>query len=175
MIGVGQGLKRQTNHAPRRVFNVSHHPLEPETVLNTHDGSASNYFEATRRGFGSSFGPGWKQEKRKWEEVVALLRSLGPGSEQAALVFEGDSALASKQPGSDNFTRTQVPTDPTSLCLVRLSSYGEMSHKGYIGRKIRVPEGSQQDAVGSIKTFGSTVCRPRPMIAVTAITFEEEF
>ena len=144
-------------------------------MLNTHDGSASNYFEATRRGFGSSFGPGWKQEKRKWEEVVALLRSLGPGSEQAALVFEGDSALASKQPGSDNFTRTQVPTDPTSLCLVRLSSYGEMSHKGYIGRKIRVPEGSQQDAVGSIKTFGSTVCRPRPMIAVTAITFEEEF
>jgi hypothetical protein len=170
----GQRYSR-TNHAPRRVFNVSHHPLEPQVDVNTHAGADANYFEATRRGFGSSFGPGWKQQKRKWEEVVALLRTLGPGSEEAALVFEGDSALASKQPGSDTFSRTQVPTDPSSLCLVRLSSYGQMTQKGYVGRHVRVPQGSQSDATSATESFGSTVCRPRPMIEVTAIQFEEEF
>tara|TARA_Y100001972_G_C7667229_1_gene337814 strand:+ start:3412 stop:10917 length:7506 start_codon:yes stop_codon:yes gene_type:complete len=170
----GQRYARQ-NHAPRRVFNLSHHPLEPPFDLPPGNQDGPNYFESPVRGFGSSFGPGWKQEKRKWEEVVALLRSLGPGYEQAALVFEGDSALASKQPGSDNFSRTKVPTDPTSLCLVRLTSYGQMTHKGYVGREVRVPEGSQSDATTSNESFGSTVCRPRPIIEVTAIQFEEEF
>ena len=169
----------KSSHAPRRVFNVSHGVLEPTVDLNIdtdpNDPNLSNYFESPRRGFGSSFGPGWQKEKRKWEEVVALLRSLGPGLEEAALVFEGDSALDSKQPGSDTLSRTRVPTDPTSLCLVRLMSYGQMTHKGYVGREIRVPNGSQSDATGWTGTFGSTVCRPRPLIEVTAIQFEEDF
>ena len=170
----GQRFARK-RHSPRRKFSVSHHPLRPAEEVFTGDNQDSNYFESPRRGFGSQFGPGYKQEPRTWEEVVHLLRSLGPGMEQAALVWEGDSALESKQPGSDTLSRTGVPCDPTDLCLVRLTSYGQMTHAGFVGVKTRVPVGSQQDATTGLDSFGSTACRPRPVIEVTSIEFEEEF
>ncbi len=170
----GQRFAKQ-NHSPKRKFNVSHHPLRPAKELFSETGRESNYFESPRRGFGSQFGPGYKQENRTWQEVVHLLRSLGPGIEQAALVWEGDSALESKAPGGDTLSRTGVPVDPTDLCLVRLIAYGQMSHVGYNGVETRVPVGSQQDATTGLDSFGATVCRPRPIIEVTSLEFEEEF
>jgi len=178
----GQRVARKV-HEPRREFNVSHAPLMPKHTVR----SGQSIWEATSRGFGSGSGELYKHSARTWNEVLEMLRMLGFGSVQAALVFDDASnAVASK--GSDrawvtdaatNYSEISyvtVPSEPSNLMLVRMTKVGEISHEGYVCRDVVVENGSSvhNNGSGSSAAMGSVSGVPAPAMKISQITFEEE-
>tara|TARA_Y100000114_G_scaffold156598_1_gene184310 strand:- start:3638 stop:12481 length:8844 start_codon:yes stop_codon:yes gene_type:complete len=178
----GQRIARKV-HEPRRVFDVSHAPLMPKhTVRN-----GQSVWESTSRGFGSGTGEFYSQSTRTWNEVLEMLRSLGFGAVQAALVFD-DASNAVASHGSDRSWQSNpansydeisyvtVPSEPSNLMLVRMTSVGEISHEGYVCRDVVVENGSfkHSNGTGPSAVLGSVTERPSPAIKIASIVFEEE-
>jgi len=179
-----KGGQRQARrvHEPRRVFEVSHAPLMPKQVVR----NGQSVWEATSRGFGSGSGDFYKHSTKTWNEVLEMLRSLGFGSVQAALVFDDASnAIASKgsarawQSNSadyDEISYVTVPSEPSNLMLVRMTSVGQISHEGYVCREVVVENGSfkHSNGSGASAVMGTVSERPSPAMKIAQIVFEEE-
>ena len=115
-----------------------------------------------------------------------MLRSLGFGSVQAALVFDDASnAIASKgsarawQSNSadyDEISYVTVPSEPSNLMLVRMTSVGQISHEGYVCREVVVENGSfkHSNGSGASAVMGTVSERPSPAMKIAQIVFEEE-
>ena len=174
----GQRVARKA-HEPRRVFEVSHSPLMPKNTMH----GDSPVWEATSRGFGGGSGEFQDGSLRTWNETVDLVRSLGLGYVQAALVFDDASSAVASSEGDNIFSYSSsidecktvaVPSDPQSLMLVRMVSVGEVGHEGYVCRDVMVQHGAFKDSMSTPGAFGVKVSRPSPAMTIAQMVFEEE-
>ena len=180
----------RVEHAPRRVFNVQHHPLPsastpskqvwggggvedygPNSVTNNPDGA---------RGWGASTPGGWTMRPRTWNEVVELARALDISSVGAALVFEGTRALSTYQYGLNLFRNaTQAESDPESVMMVRMTKIGSIKHETYMSQKVKVQPNStaqtRNDGATPVNTYMDEQCTPKPVMTISSIELEEEF
>ncbi len=126
-------------HSPRRTWSFDYAHMLPAT-------EASDVLRS----------PASQPTRRSWQEWVDAVRSLEVDGRPCALVWEGDRAV-----GSLTEDTVQLPTDPTDVMMVRVTSAGTVEHTGYEDRGLNLAAGE--------------TCVPRPVCMVRGVTLREEF
>tara|TARA_Y100001973_G_scaffold80256_2_gene118063 strand:+ start:14192 stop:22084 length:7893 start_codon:yes stop_codon:yes gene_type:complete len=108
----------------------------------------------------------YQQNKRSWQEILDLFESVQINAEPLVLAYEGDlvtTEWAKNSAGTESwfYRGSPIASDPCTIMMARIKSIGKLTNKGYIGQKLQTTDG--------------IVCRPRPLVTINSVVFEEDF
>lgn len=185
--GLSGARRNRKNSEPRKAYTFSYEPRQSapsrvnDNLTTTTDANVRGVgYDNPYRGYGEVYAHYENSEQvndrsmLSWEEIVERVFALGVNGDVCALVFDGDGMVMNNlntvNPITAGATITKAASDPHSMIPARLTGFGGASNEAYFGHRQSITDGSSLVTIDA----DSTVIKPKAIMSVKSLKFEEE-